>query len=100
DGRGGRVLVAEVIDVPMRMRALTEAEIDAYVATGEWQGSVGCYQYEHRGAHLFDGPGADQSTIVGLPLYRLLTLLRELGVNGLTSPAGPWTLTASASPRG
>lgn len=89
------VLCAEVIDAAMRMRPLTTEEIDAYVATGEWRGSVGCYQYENRGAHLFaDGgePGPEQATIVGLPIGRLLERLRALGVNGLTAPRPPWVL--------
>lgn len=95
-GLGGhppQVLEELVIDVPMKMRPLTEAEIVAYVQSGEWQGSVGCYQYENRGIHLFDGPGADQSTIVGLPLLPLLAMLRRHGVNGLMQPTPPWTLS-------
>lgn len=89
-----KVLASEVVDVPMRMRKLSLAEINAYVRTQEWQGSVGCYQYENRGIHLFEGsvPGGDQSTIVGLPLGRLLHLLRVLGVNCLVQASPPWSL--------
>jgi septum formation protein len=92
EGHGARIISAAVVDVDMPMRTLTEAEIASYVATGEWQGSVGCYQYENRGVHLFDGVTGDQSSIVGLPLQTLLKLLRTLGVDLLRQPAPPWTL--------
>jgi septum formation protein len=75
------------------MRPLTPAELDAYIATGEWRGSVGCYQFENRGAHLFESVNADHSAIVGLPLQLLLRELRRLGINALVQPHGPWTLS-------
>lgn len=93
-GQGARVLASTVVDVAMPMRPLTEGEIKAYLATGEWQGSVGCYQYENRGVHLFDGVTGDQSSIVGLPLQTLLKMLRQLGVDLLRYPSPPWTLGA------
>lgn len=82
-----------VVDVGMTMRMLTSIEIDAYVETGEWQGCVGCYQYENRGIHLFEGDGAEHSAVLGLPLLPLLKALRELGVDCLSRPAPPWVLS-------
>ena len=85
------------VDVPMGMRSLTDQEITAYVATGEWEGSVGCYKYELRGGQLFelDGSlGADQSAIIGLPIPSLCSKLRWLGINLLIQPQGPWTVTS------
>jgi septum formation protein len=92
DGAPARILAATVVDVAMPMRPLTGDEIEAYLATGEWQGSVGCYQYENRGVHLFDGVAGDQSSIVGLPLQTLLKVLRQLGVDLLRQPTPPWRL--------
>ena len=86
------VCASFVIEVPMPMRPLSSAEIAAYVATDEWRGAVGCYQFENRGVHLFDGVDADHSAIVGLPLQRLLKELRLLGVNALTAAMPPWEL--------
>jgi septum formation protein len=77
------------------MRPLGDAAIEAYLATGEWQGSVGCYQYEHRGVQLFEGVRGDQSAIVGLPLQELCAALRRLGLDVLEDPRGPWTLRLS-----
>ncbi len=42
-------------------------------------GSVGVYQYEGLGAHLFDRVEGDHSTILGLPMLPLLAALRRLG---------------------
>ena len=92
-GRPARLLASRVVDTAMPMRRLTDAELDAYVATGEWQGSVGCYQFENRGVHLFQGiECGEHSAIVGLPLTVLLSELRALGVDTLVNPTGPWEL--------
>lgn len=85
-------LYGEVVDVGMTMRSLTAAEIEAYLDTDEWQGVVGCYQFENRGVNLFDRVSGDSSAIIGLPLPQLLAALRSLGVNALVAPQPPWTL--------
>ncbi len=82
----------DVVDVPMSMRRLTDEEIAAYVATGEWRGVVGCYQFENKGVHLFVQVGGDSSAIIGLPLPQLLQALRTCGVNPLLQPLPPWPL--------
>lgn len=91
----GESLVAEeLVSVAMPMRPLSEAALKAYVATGEWQGSVGCYQFEHRGVQLFTGVHGDQSAIVGLPLQELFAVLRQLGIDPLLNPQPPWTVAS------
>lgn len=80
------------VAVPMTMRLLSEDEIRAYVATGEWQGCVGCYQFENRGSILFEEARGDHSAIIGLPLLPLLKVLLRLGINPLLNPVGPWAL--------
>lgn len=91
-GKRPKVLASEVVDVGMHMRTLTSEDIDAYLDTGEWKGSVGCYQYENRGVHLFTHVGGDQSTIIGLPLGPVLSTLRGLGIDLLRQPVGPWQI--------
>jgi septum formation protein len=64
-----------VVDVPMTMKQLTHTDIRQYVATGEWQGCVGCYRIEGKGRDLFSDVGPDESAIIGLPLKPLLEAL-------------------------
>lgn len=77
--QNGRTLFAEVAVARMTMRPLTEAEIDAYLdAAGDAvTASVGGYQVEGLGVHLFDGIHGDHFTILGLPLLPLLGFLRR-----------------------
>ena len=53
------------------MKDLTDDEIDAYVATNEWQGCVGCYRVEGEGKHLFSKVGGDHTAVIGLPIAEL-----------------------------
>lgn len=64
----------------LTVRALSDAELDAYVATGEWQGCAGSYRLEGRGIGLFERLDGDWTNVLGLPMPALLTLLRGLGV--------------------
>ncbi|WP_315759083.1 MULTISPECIES: Maf family protein [unclassified Bradyrhizobium] len=77
--RNGEVLFSHVAIAWMTMRALTETEIAAYLdAAGEAvTSSVGAYQLEGLGVHLFDRIDGDHFTILGLPLLPLLAYFRE-----------------------
>lgn len=90
---GPNVLWSAVVDVDMPMRSLSPAAIDAYIATGEWEGSSGCYQFENRGVHLFEGVDRDHAAIIGLPLQPLFARLRAFGMDLLQAPKPPWTIT-------
>jgi septum formation protein len=77
--RDGKILFAEISMACMTMRALAEAEIAAYLdAAGEAvTSSVGAYQLEGLGVHLFERIEGDHFTILGLPLLALLAFLRS-----------------------
>jgi septum formation protein len=64
----------------MTMRELSPACIEAYLdLAGETAlQSVGAYQVEGLGIHLFARIEGDQATILGLPLLPLLAALREM----------------------
>lgn len=64
----------------LTMRHLDPQEIAAYVATGEWRGCVGSYRVEAQGIKLFERIEGDLFNARGLPVVRLCTALRELGV--------------------
>ena len=67
------------------MRRLSENEIDAYLdAAGEAvTTSVGAYQLEGLGIHLFERIEGDHFTILGLPLLPLLAFLRSAKLLGM-----------------
>jgi len=77
--RNGVTLFADVSIARMTMRPLGDAEIAAYLdAVGDGAtASVGGYQVEGLGVHLFDGIHGDHFTILGLPLLPLLSFLRS-----------------------
>lgn len=68
----------------MTMRAMSDAEIFAYLdAAGDAvRQSVGAYQLEGLGVHLFERIEGDHFTILGLPLLPLLGFLHGEGVVG------------------
>ncbi len=71
----GRAAVADV-----RFRAdITDAEIDAYVATGEPLLVAGSFTIDSLGAAFIERIQGDPSTVVGLSLPTLRGLVRELG---------------------
>src|SRR5262249_14916454 len=63
----------------LTMRAMDEPFVDAYLArTGEAVcASVGAYQLEGLGVHLFSKIEGDYFTVLGLPLLPLLAFLSD-----------------------
>jgi septum formation protein len=77
--RDGKILFEKVAIARMTMRPLIETEIDAYLdaAGAAVTSSVGAYQLEGLGVHLFDRIEGDHFTILGMPLLPLLAFLRS-----------------------
>jgi septum formation protein len=75
----GQIVFETVAVAGMTMRSLSDADIAAYLdAAGEAvTQSVGAYQLEGLGVHLFERIEGDHSTILGLPLLPLLGFLRS-----------------------
>ena len=80
--RDGEILFEDVSIARMTMRWLDDAAISAYLdAAGESvTTSVGAYQLEGLGVHLFERIEGDHFTILGLPLLPLLKFLRREGL--------------------
>jgi septum formation protein len=80
--RDGEILFEDVSIARMTMRPLDGAAIRAYLdAAGEAvTTSVGAYQLEGLGVHLFERIEGDHFTILGLPLLPLLKFLRSQGL--------------------
>jgi len=67
--------------VALTMYPLTPAELEGYLATGEWEGCAGSYRVEARGRALFSAIDGDLTSVQGLPMLLLVRLLREAGVS-------------------
>jgi septum formation protein len=78
----GEILFAEVAVARLTMRPLSEQFISSYLdeAGNAVTASVGAYQLETLGVHLFERVEGDHFTVLGLPLLPLLTFLRSCGL--------------------
>jgi septum formation protein len=75
DGR-----VAErVVDTGVIFRRLSEADIAAYLASGEWRGKAGGYAIQGRAAAFVRSLSGSYTNVVGLDLYTVAALLRGVG---------------------
>jgi septum formation protein len=74
----GAIVAEDVVVTAVDFRALDDATLDWYVATGEWEGRAGGYAIQGRGAALVAGIEGDYLNVVGLPLARLLDLRPDL----------------------
>jgi septum formation protein len=83
--RDGKIVFETVAIARMSMRRLSQDEIGRYLdEAGEAvTTSVGAYQLEGLGVHLFERIEGDHFTILGLPLLPLLAFLRREGLIGL-----------------
>jgi septum formation protein len=71
---------AGVEDTGVWFRTMSDAEIDAYIATGEPMDKAGAYGIQGYGATIVERVDGDFFTVVGLPLVRLTRLLSGIGV--------------------
>jgi len=78
---GEDVLFEAVDSASLMMRSLSDTFLDAYfdAAGAAVTESVGAYQLEKLGIHLFERIEGDHFTILGLPLLKLISFLRKHG---------------------
>ena len=75
---GGAARV-EIETTRVTFAPLTEAEIEAYVASGEPLDKAGAYAIQGRGGRFVARVEGCYFNVVGLPLARLYRILREMG---------------------
>lgn len=63
----------------VRFKPLSHAEIEAYIAGGEWHGKAGGYAIQGQAGSFVTDIAGSYSAIVGLPLYESVSLLEGLG---------------------
>ena len=76
---GGLLNVVEVTTA-VRMRPLSTAEIDWYVATGEPLDKAGAYAIQGRAAAFVESVAGSVSNVVGLPMAEAVMALRAAGI--------------------
>jgi septum formation protein len=86
DAGSGRFETTAVVS-RVRMAGYDEAEIDAYVATGEPMDKAGAYAIQGRGGALVAGLEGSFSNVVGLPLEETARVLADFGVPVSAPPA-------------
>jgi septum formation protein len=77
---------AKVISSRVTMRRLSEADINVYLASGEWQGKAGGYAIQGRAAAYISSIVGSYSNIVGLPLFETANLLQGAGMRPNKEP--------------
>ena len=90
-GRRHRVLSALALKAPdgtlrerlsetiVRFKPLSPAEIDAYIAGGEWHGKAGGYAIQGSAEGLIAWISGSHSGVIGLPLFETRALLKAAG---------------------
>jgi nucleoside triphosphate pyrophosphatase len=68
----------QVAVTKLRMDPLTDAQLDEYLESGQWEGKAGSFGYQDRlgWVHIVEG---SESNVVGLPLEILAEMLAKIG---------------------
>jgi septum formation protein len=77
---GGRIVKRRVQSM-VAFKRLTQAEIDWYLASGEWSGKAGGYAIQGMAARFVREIGGSYSNVVGLPLFETAQILAGLGLD-------------------
>ncbi|GAB5501441.1 Maf family protein [Pyruvatibacter sp.] len=75
---GGKVS-AQVVEARVHMKRLSDAEMTAYLASGEWQGKAGGYAIQGRASAFIPSITGSYTAIVGLPLAETVNMLTGAG---------------------
>lgn len=76
DSCGCRLIASDVTHV--RMRPMSDEELDAYLASGLWEGKAGAYGIQDRDDPVVECIEGSFSNVVGLPLEQLPSLFAQL----------------------
>lgn len=76
---GSRRAVTRIVETRVAFKRLSDAEIAAYLASGEWQGKAGGYAIQGRAAGFVEWINGSYSNVVGLALFETRALLQGAG---------------------
>jgi septum formation protein len=77
--RRGERLWERLVEARVKMKPLSPAERDAYIATGDWQGKAGGYSIQGPAGAFVPWISGSYTAIVGLPLAETAQLLTAAG---------------------
>ncbi len=80
-GHDGRITERDVVSV-VRMKRLSHAEREGYIASNDWQGKAGGYAIQGPAAAFIPWISGSYSAIMGLPLAETAALLAAAGYRG------------------
>ena len=78
--RRGAEVITESETTHVYFRPATQAELRAYIATGEPMDKAGSYGVQGKGALLVEKLDGDFFNVMGLPVLRLSRMLKRFGV--------------------
>ena len=86
--RFGARRIERAVTTLVAMRALQPAEVDAYVACGEWHGKAGGYAVQGIAAAFVTDLRGSVTNVIGLPVAEVIADLLALGALPRYPPAG------------
>ena len=78
--RSGDRLWERVVETVVKVKTLSDAEVNGYLASGEWQGKAEAYGIQGRFGALIPWIQGSFTGVVGLPVAETATLLQAAGI--------------------
>ena len=77
--KNGDKIKAETANTILKMKNLSDDELENYIALNEWKGKAGSYSIQGRAITFFPFISGCFSNVIGLPLPKLFAVLRSMG---------------------
>jgi septum formation protein len=78
--RRGERLWERVVETVVKVKSLSDIEVNGYLASGEWQGKAGAYGIQGRFGALIPWIQGSFTGVVGLPVAETAVLLQAAGI--------------------
>ena len=72
--------ISRTVATDVRFKALSDEDIDSYIADGEFSGKAGGYAIQGSGSRFVERIQGDMDNVIGLPLQALLEELAKFGI--------------------
>ncbi|MFZ1727652.1 MAG: nucleoside triphosphate pyrophosphatase [Albidovulum sp.] len=79
--RRGDRLWERTVETVVKVKSLSDVELNAYLASGEWQGKAGAYGIQGRFGAFIPWLQGSFTGVVGLPVAETASLLTAAGLN-------------------